>query len=493
MHPKCNPPQGRRPGYAAAALAGVLLMLGAAACEAAPGDIDPTYGTLGRSAAPLGHEITAIVPLRDDRLIVVSAIPSDCCRVGTTIQRLDRNGTPDISFGNGGAAGVEEGAQAYYGAQAYGAALRSNGGLLLRGRFEIGGGFVAALTADGRPDPIFAGEYIRRIDSPVTAVASQLDGSTIYAAAGPGVISETGLGLCNADGWTLHRVTPAGQSDSTFGTNGTAKSREVDGAANLSLFSTGPLGGRRRTDHRVGIDAAPAVSRRFNRRLVRAKPSRAISSRIRCHTRSGRLVPGRQTIALRAVRRRRYGRLSAGSKRQSRSVIRCRRVWKRDTSRPNLVPTGYRRATGWGLRVRSTAVCQSIARRNGGGKTEGQRPDGSRLRPGRRSTGQSLDRNTRWYRRTEYRIAGHGQLQGRVPTAGRRLAESRGDLDQDDLGSRRVQCRPGRAWSHRRSWDCDCRRIPYGGQRRHRGTRLRRVGRSPRLGGWRRQRQDDYD
>ena len=233
MITKCSSLKDRRSGSVAAALAGVLLMFGALACTAAPGDIDPTYGTLGRSAAPLGYEITAIVPLPDDRLIVVSAIPSDCCPVGTTIQRLDRNGTPDNSFGNGGASGV------VVGAQAYGAALRSNGGLLLRGQFEIGGGFVAALTADGRHDPIFAGEYIRRIDSPVTAVASQPDGSTIYAAAGPGVISETGLGLCSSDGWTLHRVTPAGQSDSTFGTNGTAKSREVDGTANLSCLVQG--------------------------------------------------------------------------------------------------------------------------------------------------------------------------------------------------------------------------------------------------------------
>ena len=152
---------------AAAALAGVLLMLGALACEAAPGDIDPAYGTLGRSAAPFGHQITAIVPLPDDRLIVVSAIPSDCCAAVRRSNGWTGTAHRTSHTATGGAAGIGVGAQAYR------AALRSNGGLLLAGQFENGSAFIAALTADGLPDRDFAGDYIRQIDNAVTAIASQ--------------------------------------------------------------------------------------------------------------------------------------------------------------------------------------------------------------------------------------------------------------------------------------------------------------------------------
>ena len=78
MHPKCNQSQGRRPGSAAAALAGVLLILGALACTAAPGDVDPTYGAQGIYRTP-ERWIAAVVPLSLGRLLVVSVNGDNCC------------------------------------------------------------------------------------------------------------------------------------------------------------------------------------------------------------------------------------------------------------------------------------------------------------------------------------------------------------------------------------------------------------------------------
>ena len=228
MHPKCNPSQGRRPGAAAAALAGVLLMLGALACTAAPGDVDPTYGAQGIYRTP-ERWIPAVVPLSLGRLLVVSSNSDNCCTDSDTIvRRLDVSGQPDPTYGSNGRMELPIGMGAIV------AAAGGDGRLLLGGHVDSGGYFVAALSADGLPDRVFDGDYILRVSDPVTALGFQSDGAMLVATEGRYVSDDQGEPLCTGDGWTLRRLTPTGRPDATFGTGGMTNSRMVAGSAALS-------------------------------------------------------------------------------------------------------------------------------------------------------------------------------------------------------------------------------------------------------------------
>jgi len=228
MHPKFNQSPGRRPGSAAVALAGVLLMLGALACTAAPGDVDPTYGAQGIYRTP-ERWIPAVVPLSLGRLLVVSSNSDNCCTSSdTVVRRLDASGQADPAFGNNGQTALPIGMGTVV------ATAGGDGRLLLGGHFDDGGHFVAALSADGLPDRIFDGDHILRVSEAVTALAFQSDGAMLVATEGRYVSDDQGEPLCTGDGWTLRRLTPTGRLDATFGTGGMTNSRMVAGSAALS-------------------------------------------------------------------------------------------------------------------------------------------------------------------------------------------------------------------------------------------------------------------
>lgn len=149
-----------------------LLALLATPSHAAPGDLDPQFGSGGRIAEAVGTELAAIVPVGDGRVVLAGSYGTGPKAMWASRRMTD--GARDAAYGDRNdswavisfdAADLQ--CNSVTGHDAVGT---RDGGLLIVGTCDLAGGgtrmAVARLTADGRLDPTFHGDGRRLLEFP---------------------------------------------------------------------------------------------------------------------------------------------------------------------------------------------------------------------------------------------------------------------------------------------------------------------------------------
>ena len=210
----------RAAGLAAASLACFVLALSPAAAIAAPGGLDPTFGSGGTTSISFGGTDSAWAEaLQSNGKIVVAGQTSAGATQGDfAVARVNANGSPDTGFGSGGTTKIDFGGDD----SAFAVALAPGGKILVAGETtdESGERFaVARLNADGTLDPTFGsgGEDTISFDgtaSVATAVLVAPDGRIVLA--GSNTSTDT------QNDFAVARLNTDGTLDTTFGSGGTA-------------------------------------------------------------------------------------------------------------------------------------------------------------------------------------------------------------------------------------------------------------------------------
>src|SRR5262245_2655599 len=197
-----SPPGAAAGGVAAAGLAALGLLLASGLAGAAAGAPDPNFASGGRFIffSPQGiYWIAQDVAIQKDGKIVVAAVyASPGIASDFLIYRLNSNGQPDPTFGDGGASQLQ--LPDYEVATAI--ALQKDGKIVVAGRVYPTGGpgrlMVACFLPTGAPDVGFDGDGYRIIDLPgddedASDVAVQKDGKIVVAGTARGATSDFAL------------------------------------------------------------------------------------------------------------------------------------------------------------------------------------------------------------------------------------------------------------------------------------------------------------
>lgn len=132
--------------------AAALIALAPLAAPAAPGDLDPTFGTGGLVRDPMpdsGARATGVAIDGDGRIVVAGTSFVNVIDGNVGVLRLDPDGSPDATFGSGGrvSAGYAPGS----GEEAYGVVVQADG------RIAVGGtSFTIATSSDFAALRLFA-------------------------------------------------------------------------------------------------------------------------------------------------------------------------------------------------------------------------------------------------------------------------------------------------------------------------------------------------
>jgi uncharacterized delta-60 repeat protein len=215
----------------------VLLCCGVMPTLAAPGDLDPLFGTGGKVTTPVGtgRDLAQAVALQSDgKIIVVGYAQSDFA-----IVRDLPNGTLDTSFGTSGTGKVLTPIGSATPDEAYAVAVQTDGKIVAAGFTTNAGNrdfAVVRYLSNGTLDPTFGtgGKVITPVgtgDDLAEAVVVQPDGKIIVAGSSTFVFA---LVRYNADG----------SLDTGFGTGG------------KTLFSVSTSGG---LAHSVALQADGAI------------------------------------------------------------------------------------------------------------------------------------------------------------------------------------------------------------------------------------------
>jgi uncharacterized delta-60 repeat protein len=184
---------------------------------AAPGDLDPSFGTGGRvltSVTPGSKGVVTVVVQSDGRIVAVGNTMGPL--IAIAVARYNRDGSLDTTFGGTGeVTTTPAGASVAY---ATSAAIQQDGKVVAVGPSELGGCTVVRYNGDGSLDTTFGGTGVVVVPLCVgaRAVAIQSDGKIVVA------------GLSGADfafELVLARVNPDGLPDPSF--NGTGASATI--------------------------------------------------------------------------------------------------------------------------------------------------------------------------------------------------------------------------------------------------------------------------
>ncbi|MFF9850918.1 calcium-binding protein [Streptomyces litmocidini] len=207
-------PVGRAGVPVALGLALVLALPGAAL--AAPGDLDPTFGSDGRVTTPItgSSEGNDVARQADGKLVVVGM-----SEAGFALARYGTNGALDPAF-NGDGIVVSDFGGGFHSANAV-AIQPSDGKIVVAGTTEVvaeeGGGCcffsVARYNTDGSPDTGFGDGGLVRVDE----FGGSADGADV-AVQPDGRIVAVGKG--SGGGFALVRLTTGGNLDPTLGGDG---------------------------------------------------------------------------------------------------------------------------------------------------------------------------------------------------------------------------------------------------------------------------------
>jgi uncharacterized delta-60 repeat protein len=186
----------------------------------ANGGFDPSFGSGGvaTTPAPGGIGSAGAVAIQTDGKIVVVGAAKGALNVDFFVARYGADGTPDAGFGGGdGIAIVPIGAGED---EARAVAIGAGGRILVVGEAQPTAGSVevgvAVLDPTGKPDPSFSGDGVTTL---VTAAKSDR-GETIAEQAGGGILVGDANGAGAGQGFTVFRLLPNGTPDPGFGTGG---------------------------------------------------------------------------------------------------------------------------------------------------------------------------------------------------------------------------------------------------------------------------------
>lgn len=200
-----------RATYALIAVLGGAVMAAPAAVQAAPGDLDPNFGTGGFVTTAIGYAgvVRAVLQQPDGKLVAVGYAENQFA-----LARYLEDGSLDPSFGSGGTVLTP---LSFDTSGATAAVRQPDGKLVVVGWANIVGEFtsvpaigLARYDEDGALDPTFGnGGIAVESGSPPTAsaVVLQPDGKIVVSAASFGY-------------FTLARFSSTGSLDTTFGSSG---------------------------------------------------------------------------------------------------------------------------------------------------------------------------------------------------------------------------------------------------------------------------------
>ena len=196
---------------------------------------DPGFGTDGAQAIDDGGDERAhAVAIQPDGRIVVAG--SSLGARNAAVWRLTRTGARDPSFGTGGTRPIDLGGTFEV---ATAVAIQPDGKIVVAGRATLNNvsyALAARLTPTGAPDPSFGAGGIALLTTAdggyARALAIQPDGKIVMA----------GATLLNRDA-TVHRLTPGGAPDGSFGIGGIVRldSGDSEDAHALALQPDGKI------------------------------------------------------------------------------------------------------------------------------------------------------------------------------------------------------------------------------------------------------------
>ena len=201
----------------------IIFCFSAATAQAAPGDLDPTWGNGGITVSSLGteetQEVAYFLHIQPDGKLIVSGYDNGNLAAApfvSFIARFNANGTLDTSFGTNGKINSLVGSGEYY----YATALQSDGKIVAAGYKRIGGDSdfaVARYNSDGTLDATFGtnGKVITPVGSSVDEVGDMLlqpDGKIVVV--GYSFVSNSGYDF------SIVRYNLNGSLDASFGTGG---------------------------------------------------------------------------------------------------------------------------------------------------------------------------------------------------------------------------------------------------------------------------------
>ena len=183
--------------------------------NAAPGDLDPTFGVGGLVTTDFGASassgtIRAMVQQPDGR--VIAAGPANGSTNDLALVRYNPDGTLDPSFGSGGKVLTETGGSFF--SQARAVSLQSDGKVVVAGYTFVGSNpnfFLARYSSDGSIDTAFGtGGFVKSFAGTAEAVVVQPDGKILVA----------GTTAPEPTDFALSRYNPDGSDDTSFGVGG---------------------------------------------------------------------------------------------------------------------------------------------------------------------------------------------------------------------------------------------------------------------------------
>lgn len=214
-------------------LVGAALGLGSGSSAlAAPGDLDPSFGSGGQVIADFGSIANGVALQPDGKLVVAGRSTG----AGFAVARYLSGGTLDPSFGSGGEVTTVFGVFDV----AFGVAIQSDGKIVAVGETALDGYCcqfaLARYNTDGSLDTSFGdgGQVTTRLggDSEARAVAIQSDGKLV-------VVGWT-YSPVSASGAAIARYNTNGSLDTSFGTDGTLVLGVGDGYA-VAMQSDGKI------------------------------------------------------------------------------------------------------------------------------------------------------------------------------------------------------------------------------------------------------------
>jgi uncharacterized delta-60 repeat protein len=196
----------------------LLLVLSSTEAKAAPGDLDPTFGTGGKVITPIGgsdhgHGM-AIQP--DGKILVVGDSRINFWEM--TLLRYNTDGTLDAGFGNGGKVITSISSDDDYGNAV---AVQSDGKIVLAGASVNGSEDLAVVrfNSDGSLDTSFGNS-----GTVVMSTASGADEAYAVAIQSDGKIVAAGYASANfTSNFVLVRFNSNGTPDANFGDGGIVK------------------------------------------------------------------------------------------------------------------------------------------------------------------------------------------------------------------------------------------------------------------------------
>jgi uncharacterized delta-60 repeat protein len=255
-----------------AAAAILLVVAGTPADAAAPGDLDPFFGTAGVATAQIGlggasasSSAAAVAVQPDGAVVVAGSGTDDLGRTAVTLARFTAAGRPDPGFGSGGAVVTQlgQGAAPACQVRANGLALQGDGSILVAGSVSDESTRTALLVArylsNGAPDPSFGtGGRILSQDGLGVVPSSQANGIALQPD-GRIVVAGTASDDQGRNQLLVRRYLPDGTPDPSFAGGGPLRTQlgpglRTDGGA-VSVQPDGTLLVALRVDEAVGRGA----------------------------------------------------------------------------------------------------------------------------------------------------------------------------------------------------------------------------------------------